>query len=892
VNTPFTDPARWATVDRILTAALDLPASERAAFVQAECASDPTLLVQLQRLLRAEQTPSPLDEGSSAVVRDSLLRDATRDWEETPLDAPLVPRFRIERELGRGGMGTVYLGARDDGAFKQRVAIKVLRRGVDTDDVLARFHRERQILASFEHPHIARLLDGGATIDGRPFLAMEYVDGETITTWCEARSVATEARVALFEQVCSAVEYAHQRLVVHRDLKPSNILVDRTGTPKLLDFGIAKLLDDSELEDEDDRRSPVTRTGHLYATPRYASPEQLRHEPVTTSTDVYQLGLLLYELLAGVHPMEGIEPSVEAMARALHGDAVRAPSIAAGRSVLRGDLDAIVLKAMRVEAMARYPSVAALREDLERYRAGLPVAARVGARWYRIRRAAWRHRGALLLAGVALSAGAAYTLSLRSYSAQLETERNRAQAQARMAETERARADAALVDATRQRLEADSARIMAGRLRVEADAQRTTAERERDAARAAQQRAAVDAARAQQTTTFLVDLFRAPGDASQVRGDTVTARTLLERGAERVRTDLAGQPAVLAPLLAAIGTASSRLGLTGYPALFDAELEALERAHGRNDPRVREALERQGALYFNERGFADAAVRYAAAAHLQRANGVPDSTRASTLFRLANALIFAERADTAEVVLRDAMAVRGATGGMNGERLINLQAQLAALYRRQGRLGDADSLLRTALRDTRLDSTRVQLLNNHASLLRARQQLDEAEATYRDGVTLGRRILAPTDRNRHTIASNYASVLAQRGKNAEAMQVLEEERATHRAHFPPDHWRVGVTEGAIAIHLSNLGRHVDAIAPRTRQVTIYRQSLGESHDWTLRAWLDLAATLVAAEQVDDAARERALIAERAERMTDAAERESILERLAALNTAAGGPRQP
>lgn len=888
MTTPFTDPARWATIDRILTAALDLPAAERDAFVRTECAGDLALLAQLQRLLDADTTPSPLDDGHSALVRDTLLREVTRDWEETPRDAPLVPRFRIERELGRGGMGTVYLGERNDGAYEQRVAIKVLRRGVDTEDVLARFHRERQILASFDHPHIARLLDGGATSDGRPFLAMEYVDGETITAWCDRKSLTVVARVALVEQVCAAVEYAHQRLVVHRDLKPSNILVDHAGAPKLLDFGIAKLLD----EPDTDPRSPVTRTGHIYATARYASPEQLRHEPVTTATDVYQLGVLLYEVLAGVHPMADIDPSLEAMTRAVQGAVVRAPSSAAGRAELRGDLDAIVLKAMRVEAMERYPSVAALRDDLQRYRAGLPVSARVGARWYRVRRAAWRHRGALLLAGVAITAGAAYTLSLRRYSTQLEAERNRAQTQARVAETERARADAALVEATRQRREADSARITAGLLRVEADAQRTSAERERDAARAAQQRASVDAARAQQTTTFLVDLFQAPGDGRQVRGDTITARTLLERGAERVRTDLAAQPEVLAPLLSAIGTASTRLGLTGYPALLDAELEALERAYGRTDPRVLEALERQGALYFNERGFANAATRFTAAARLQRATGVPDSTRAGTLFRLGNALIYAERADTADVVLRDAMALRGATGGMNGEQLVNLQAQLAALYRRQGRLDDADSLLRTALRGARGDTTRVQLLNNLASLLRARQQLDAAESTYREGLTLGRRILAPTDRNRNTIASNYAGVLALRGKNEEALAVLEEERTTHRAHFPPDHWRIGVTEGAIAIHLRNLGRHAEAIAPRTRQVSIYRQSLGDSHEWTLSAWLDLAETLVAADQGNDAARERAMIAERAERMTNATERESILERLVSLTAAAGKPRQP
>ncbi len=879
MKTPLTDPARWATIDRLLNAALDLPAAERDAWLRAECVGDAELLAQLRRLLSAQDTPSPLDEDRVAVVRDALVREASRDWKETPPDAPLVPRFRIEREIGRGGMGTVFLGARDDGVFEQRVAIKVLRRGVDTDDVLARFQRERQILASFEHPNVARLLDGGATADGRPFLVMEYVDGDTITAWCDAQQLSTRARLALFEQICSAVAYAHQRLVVHRDLKPSNILVDRTGVPKLLDFGIAKLLDDTDAT----AGSPVTRTGQIFATPRYASPEQLRDEPVTTATDVYQLGVLLYELLAGVHPMAHVEPTLAAMTRAVLGDTVAPPSAVSGRRALRGDIDAMVLKAMRVDATARYSSVAALRDDLERHRLGLPVAARVGARWYRMRRAAWRNRGALLVAGVILAAGAAYTLSLRSYSEQLEVERNRAQAQARVAEAERARADAALVESTRQRQQADSSRVVAGALRVAADSERTVAERERDYARDAERRAGINALRAQQTTAFMVDLFRAPGDATQVRADTISARTLLERGAERVRTELADQPEVLAPLLSAIGMATQQLGIMGYSALFDAELATLERAYGRSDPRIVEALQRQGRAFSRERGYADAALRYEAVARLQREYRAPDSARASTLFSLADALILAERADTADLVLREAIALRAAFGVQDGDRFANLQILLASLYRRQERMAEADSLLRGALGMRVSDTLRVQLLNNRASLLGRQDRFAEAEPVYRDAYSLSQRILTPTDRNRNVVANNYARVLGLRDKPAEALRVLEGERTTHRAHFAPDHWRVGATEGAVSVQLGKMGRTADAIVPRERQVAIYRQSLGESHDWTLGARLDLAEMFAAAGRAADAALERVQIAERAADMTNNAQRVVIFERLARLS---------
>ncbi len=889
MSAPLTDPAQWARVDRLLTAALDHPDHERADFVRNTAGDDHALAVQVLALLAGGEGPSPLDEPGHGVLRDALLRDVTADWDDTPADPPDIPRFRIERELGRGGMGSVYLGARNDGAFEQRVAIKVLRRGVDTDDVLARFRRERQILASFDHPHIARLLDGGATGDGRPFLVMEYVDGEPFTTWCATRRLDLPARLALFTRICAAVEYAHQRLVVHRDLKPSNILVDGSGTPKLLDFGIAKLLDDEPADD-----SPVTRTGHVYATPRYASPEQLRGEPVTTATDVYQLGLLLYELLTGAHPMAGVEPSLEAMRRALRDGAMRAPSEVAGQAALRGDLDAIVFKALRDDASARYASVAQLREDLERHERGLPVTARVGARWYRLRRAAWRHRAALLVAGLALTAGTAYTLSLRSYSARLETERNRAQRQAEIAETERARADLALDEATLRRQEADSARLEAGRLREEADAERARAERERDAARAAQQRADLSAERAQQTTTFLVDLFRVPGDPTQVRGDTVTARTLLERGAARVRTELGEQPQVLASLLSAIGTASSRLALPGYGQLLDDEIVALERAHGPDDPQVAVALRRHGDLYSAERDFTRASQRYAAAAQLLRRIDAPDSSVARTLLNLSNVVTLAERADSAERVLREAVALGGPerAGGASGDVIADLQSRLASIYRRQQRTREADSLLRAALRVVRSDSARSITLNNLGSLLVSQQRFVEAEPFYREAVVLARRVFPPTDRSRNVVANNYAGVLARRGKAEATLAVLREEVDTHRAHFPVDHWRVGLTEGAVAIQLRAMGRHAESAEWRVRQIAAYRSGLGDAHLWTLNATLDLAETLQTLDRTAEAARHREDVAARAPALENETDRRAVLARLQQLREAAGTPGRP
>ena len=317
--------------------------------------------------------------------------------------------YRLIREIGHGGMGTVYLGVRDDDAFQKRVAIKVLKRGMDTDSIVRRFRHERQILASLEHPFIASLLDGGSTPDGRPYFAMEYVEGQPIVDYCDTNRLDTPARLALFRHVCTAVQYAHQNLVIHRDLKPANVLVMADGTPKLLDFGIAKLLN-PELGGQ---TLVPTAPGLQLMTPEYASPEQVRGEPVTTASDVYSLGVLLYELLAGRLPYrltsrdqadivrivcesEPIRPST-AITQIDHDwageePATGEPAHESGevakrnrrvtvdvdrlRRQLAGDLDNIVLKALSKEPQRRYASVDQFSEDVRRHLAGLPVMAR------------------------------------------------------------------------------------------------------------------------------------------------------------------------------------------------------------------------------------------------------------------------------------------------------------------------------------------------------------------------------------------------------------------------------------------------------------------------------------------------------------------------------------
>jgi eukaryotic-like serine/threonine-protein kinase len=293
------DAAHWAEVERLFLEASARPPSEREPFLQAS-AGDPEALAEVRALLAAEAEAEAFFAAPSPAL--ALLAEGGPPAEGEPEDdlpeGTRVGPYRVEGEVGRGGMGSVYRARRADGAFEQTVAVKVVRRGLDTADVLRRFRQERALLAGLDHPHVARLLDGGSTADGRPYLAMEYVAGEPITAYADRQGLGVEARLRLFLQVCDAVAYAHRRLVVHRDLKPSNVLVTEEGgaAVKLLDFGIAKLLGD-ETED-----APLTRTGHALLTPEYAAPEQITGAPVTTSADVYALGVVLYELLAGARP--------------------------------------------------------------------------------------------------------------------------------------------------------------------------------------------------------------------------------------------------------------------------------------------------------------------------------------------------------------------------------------------------------------------------------------------------------------------------------------------------------------------------------------------------------------------------------------------------------------
>jgi tetratricopeptide (TPR) repeat protein/predicted Ser/Thr protein kinase len=485
---------RWELVEQLFEQATDLPPGTRERFLDERCAGDAKLRDEVLSLLQ-------YDTGVETTFGDALQAAAASIVTD---DAPgrRVGPYRIESEIGRGGMSVVYLGVRADGEFEKRVAIKLIKRGMDTDSVMGRLRQERRILAGLEHPSIARLLDGGTTADGRPWLAMEYVEGLPIHTFCDRHALSRKDRCRLIEKACDAVAYAHRHFVIHRDLKPANILVTPDGIPKLLDFGIAKLLDSE---------SGQTLASVRLFTPEYASPEQRSGENVGITTDVFSIGVVLFELLTGRRP-----------------DSEDFPPPGAG-----SDLDMIVKKALRTDPERRYPSADQFAEDLRRYLAGLPVAAQPDTLPYRARKFVRRNRAGVagaaavllaLMGGIAASTWEAHKAHLAQQTALQESAR---------AKVERDRAIAAEQNATQQRNTA-------------------IAERER---------ANSEAATAKAVTDFLRDDLLGQASPNAQAGADLKVRTALDRAAQRIDGKFAGKPLVEADVRSTIAESYYALGL-------------------------------------------------------------------------------------------------------------------------------------------------------------------------------------------------------------------------------------------------------------------------------------------------------------------------------------------
>jgi len=745
--------SRWEEVDRIFEMALDHPEAERGAVVERECGGDAELRAAVLDLLERSRT----DDGRVSTPGPELIRAAFPSGRDPAADAievgDRVGRYRVVGELGRGGMATVYEAERSDGAYRQTVALKVLRRGLDTDRIVARFLAERQILSDLAHPNVARLLDGGATDDGRPYLVMEKVDGAPLTCWADEHRLAIRDRLELFLQATDAVKEAHRRLVVHRDLKPSNILVDASGRVKLLDFGIAKLLDPSTGETD------LTLAGAYPLTRHWASPEQLRGDPVTVSSDIYQLGLILYELLAGVHPAgeESKETgpprdTVPAPSRSIEASeserlAGRAPSARALARELRGDLDTIVRKALERDPQDRYRSVEDLAEDIRRHLEARPIRARPASGWLRARKWARRNPWAPPVAAV-------LTVTIVGYVATLTL--------------------------TAQRLE-----------------------RERNAAR-------TQAERAERVTEFLTGVLQV-ADPNEAGGHDVTVLELLESSAARAAIELAGQPETQAEVLSTIGSMYEARGR------YDPALPLLERAVelrrvAGGDPAdlVRDLRRLARALNRDiERRVRvlDEAVRVA-----ERELGPNDPRLAGALTDLAAVLARVPGSDGRERgdrVLERALAIlRGHPGDVRAElaTALNLSA-LGGDLSDLPRLEEALALRRSLHGE---DHTAVAATLSDMALLLEPFDPRAADTLLERAAAINVRIHGPDHVQTLTILNNLAGRYRDRGEFERAVPLYRELVIRRGAAYPDDSTGLAYPMHGLGWSLTELGRPEEA----------------------------------------------------------------------------------
>ncbi|MDP1571230.1 MAG: serine/threonine-protein kinase [Vicinamibacterales bacterium] len=797
-------PERWARVQAIFEGAVALPPGGRDAYVAAECGADADLRHRVDRLLAADaaEQAAPADPAIHDAVR--LAVDDLARAQEAVATLSRVGPYRIVREIGQGGMGAVYLAERDDDEFRQQVAIKIIRGLLDPERV-RRFRAERQILAVLDHPNIARLLDGGTTAEGLPYLVMEYVEGVPIDQYADAAALSISDRLRLVGAVCDGVSHAHRALVVHRDLKPGNILVTADGVPKLLDFGIAKLLDEASPD-----AGLVTGPAMRLLTPDYASPEQVRSGRVTTATDVYAIGILLYELLTGrrlyrfrsmtsteiervVCDVEPVRPSL-AVEEAAEGEDGVLEARAARRQTrprrwaaqLAGDLDTIVAMALEKDPARRYSSVEALAEDLRRHRDGRPVNARPATIRYRTRRFVSRHRWGVATAALflLLIAGASAGLVVQA---------------ARIAE-------------------------------------------ERDAA-------ALERDTAEQVSGFLIELFQV-SDPSQARGNEVTARELLERGAERVDRELAAQPAVQGRIMHTIGEVYRSLGLFDESqAMLTRALEVRRTAAGGPSLEVAQSLNAAGEI-LRDRGRYDEAEALLDEALVMRRALVapPHADIADSLNDLG--LLYSQQGkyDAAEPLLVDAVTMWRATLGEDHPQVAIALSNLALLERHRSRYDEAERRFREVLeiRRRRLVTPHPQLANTLMALgqvLNLKGDFAEAEGPMREALAMR---IALLGEDHHLVGSsqnNLAFLLHDLGRLDEAEPMYRAALAISVTRLGPDHPEVGVTTNNLGALMEARGDHVEAERLFREALRIRRAALGARHPAVARGLHNLGRAL-------------------------------------------------
>jgi len=772
------DNVRWLRASSHLDRVLDLPPHERDACIDAIRATDPEIATDVEAMLDQHRQLSAegfLDTGAPLKPLESSLAGVT------------IGTYTLMSAIGYGGMGSVWLASRSDGRYEGQVAVKLLNAALVGRGGEERFRREGTILARLSHPHIARLIDAGVSSTGQPYLVLELVKGQHIDTYCDEERLSVEARVRLFLDVLSAVAHAHANLIVHRDLKPSNVLVTADGQVKLLDFSIAKLIEDEGL-------SRLTREAGAALTPKYAAPEQITGGPITTATDVYALGVLLYELLSGQHPAGSSPKSPAEFAAAITErepmrlsaavSQVLSPEeldrLAAQRAttpdrlprLLRGDLETILGKALKKDHTERYVSVAEFADDLRRHVEHQPITARADTMGYRTAKFARRHWRGL---GASVAAATAIVTLVGFYTVRLATERDRA---------------------------------------------------------------TLSAEKASRISGLMTDVLTS-ADPYRTAGAASTVRDLLDATAARIEIDLVNQPDSQVEMLAVIGRTYERLGL------YDKALPLLERAlaigrttFGTEDVRVAQSLNNLGVLQ-RELGNVAAAEPLLAEslAMRRRLLGSDDKDVAVTLVEYGRVLKDRGRSDEAEAPIREALAIRKRIFGDEHRETATSKSELGQWLWEHGDLAGAETLLRENV------ATSERLLGrdhpnagaskgNLGNLLNAKGDAVGAEALLRENVRVRRKVFGERHTEYAMALPSLAGALEAQGRLAEAQDLLEQALRIAQPQLGGDHPRVV----SVAVELARVQMsrgHGAATEDTLRHALQVRERTYAAGDWRI-----------------------------------------------------------
>jgi eukaryotic-like serine/threonine-protein kinase len=836
---------RWQKIQYIFETVVELPEQERMAYLDQSCKGDNDLREELIAMLEAD--------ASSNNLLDQPIRESIDSFSTNNRSGERFGSYRIIKEIGSGGMGAVYLAERADGQFEQQVALKLIKPGLHSGDIINRFEHERQILAQLQHPNIAQLLDGGMSEEGMPFFSMEYVSGLPIDAYCDKHKLSIDDRIRLFMTVCQAVQFAHNNLIIHRDLKPGNIFITDDGTVKLLDFGIAKVFDK-----EQDTPS-LTHTGTYAMTPEYAAPEQIQSRRVTTTTDVYALGLILYELLTGTRPYEFTSSSLLDIEKVITAQEPMRPSSVIKRGIsqsdtaqennfntisqlrrisperlkrkLNGDLDNICLMALKKEQDRRYSSAELLRQDLERYLKGLPVRARKESVNYRLQKFVSRHRLGVIAASITLllliSVVTYYTLQLSS---------------------------------------------------------------QRD-------RAVAEAQKAQVVTDFLVDLFNVV-DPNEAKGHTITVREVLDRGADRIETELKDQPETQISMLDVIGKVYYSLGFYDESlVLVNKALELRKNLYGEEHPEVAKNLTGIGYIQSARAKYSQADSLLNRALEINKKflppddmefaktygslawvwNLLGDYDKADTLYRKAIeiekkndvpelgvsynnlALLMHEmnRYEEAEQYFLQSLELNKKNYGEVHPELATTLYNYAQLQRDMDHIDEAVELHRQVLAmDRKLHGEEhpdiAYSLNGLASILVNTGELDEAEDLYRQALEMRRKLMGADHPDVAYNMNNLGRLLIKKQRYQEANQLFMQALEIQKKAYGSEHQAIARTLKNIGAAYYHLKDYTQSKKYLTEALNMSRRELGDRHFTTANTMMFLGKTLSANNEHDKA----------------------------------------